>query len=578
MEEQTFEFSDFVGALKRRRKAVLAIAGSLFLIGALAALLWPPTYKSSATILIKEQDIPPDLVRSTVTSYAAQRIEAIRQRVLARPNLLEIIKKYDLYASDRKRLTTEEIIEEMRDNIDLSLIDAEVMDPRSGRPTSAVIAFQLSFSGEYPNKVQKVANELMSLFLEENLKERSAKARETFQFLTEETDRLQNEIRKYQEELAEFKEAHVNTLPELTQLNMQLMDRTEREISDIDGLIRSKQESIIYLKGQLAQLDPYGSDINLNPATRLQALRTEYAGLVARYSPDHPDVLRMKREIEALEKETGVRETAAERLAQIEALEQQLAGLRERYSDQHPDVVKLKKQIEVLKTTPVEEPSGLATAAADNPDNPAYIQLMSQLQAAESEIASLKAKKAELKNKLTDYEKRLVETPQVEREYTELQRNLQNAIAKYQEIRAKQMEAQIAQALEEERKGERFEIVEPPILPEEPISPNRPAILFLSFVLSLGTGIGYAAVSESLDSSVRGARGVEMASGAPPLGIIPYLESEREKSRRRGHRVKLAAAVVIGFVLTATLLHNFWMPLDVLWYKALRKADVVINT
>ncbi len=120
------------------------------MIGALAAWLWPATYKSSATILIKEQDIPPDLVRSTVTSFASQRIQAISQKVMARPNLLEIIDKYDLYADERKRLTTEEIIEEMRDNIGLDLIDADVVDPRTGRPTAATIAFQLSFTGEQP--------------------------------------------------------------------------------------------------------------------------------------------------------------------------------------------------------------------------------------------------------------------------------------------------------------------------------------------------------------------------------------------------------------------------------------------
>jgi len=580
MEEQSLDLNSFIGAIKRRRMAILAIAGTFFLIGVAAAVLWPPTYKSSSTILIKEQDIPPDLVRSTVTSFAAQRIEAIRQRVLARPNLMEIIEKYGLYTDERERLTTEEIIDEMRDNIGLSLIDADVVDPRSGRPTVAIIAFQLSFSGEQPEQVQKVANELMSLFLKENLRERSAKARETFDFLTNESNRLRKEIRGYEAQLAEFKQKHVNTLPELAQLNMQLMDRTERELSDIDNQIRSQEERIIYLQGQLAQLEPYGSDISLNPATRLQALRTEYLGLVSRYSADHPDVIRMRREIESLEKETGAVESAAERMQRIEALQTELATLKKRYSDEHPDVVKLQKQIEVLKTTPVASTndSALASAAADNPDNPAYIQLQSQLEAARSEIQSLKNKKQELRDKLNDYEERLVATPQVEREYSELQRNLQNATAKYEELHAKQMEAQIAQALEQESKGERFEIVEPPILPEEPISPNRPAIIFLSFILALGSGIGYAAVAESLDSSVRGSKGIENTTGAPPLAVIPYLESDSEKTRRKNRAIRRAAAAIGAIILAITLLHNFWMPLDVLWYKALRKADVAINT
>ena len=215
MEEQTLDFNDYLDAFKRRRTSILVIAAVVFVIGAVAALVWPATYKSSATILIKEQDIPPDLVRSTVTSFASQRIQAISQKVMARPNLMEIIDKYNLYADERERLTTEEIISEMRDNIGMDLIDADVVDPRTGRPTSATIAFQLSFSGENPSQVQKVANELMSLYLKENLKERSEKANETYTFLNDESKRLSGEIADLEAKLAAFKEKHVNTLPEL---------------------------------------------------------------------------------------------------------------------------------------------------------------------------------------------------------------------------------------------------------------------------------------------------------------------------------------------------------------------------
>jgi len=580
MEEQTLDFSDYMGAFKRRRLSIFVIALTIFVMGALTALLWPSTYKSSATILIQEQDIPPELVQSTVTSFASQRIQQISQRVMARPNLMGIINQYKLYEDERERLTTEEIIEEMRDNIDLSMIDAEVVDPRSGRPTAATIAFQLSFSGENPTQVQRVANELMSLYLKENLKERSEKASETTAFLSDESERLSREISVREEKMAAFKEQHVNTLPELSQLNQQLMDRTEREISDVDSQIRSQEQTRIYLQGQLAQLKPYGVDISLDPATRLQGLRTEYLGLLARYSAEHPDVIRMKREIEGLEQETGSVDSSAEQLKQIEALRGELATLRKKYADQHPDIIKLERQIKALESSVSSTPkiSSLASAAADNPDNPAYIQLAAQIEAADTEIRSLKAKKQRLNERLADYEQRLVETPQVDREYRTLARDLQNAIDEYQNVHTKQISAQIAQQLEQESKGERFVIVEPPILPEEPVSPNRPAILFLSFVLALGCGIGYAAVAESLDGSVRGGKSLFLAVGAAPLAVIPYLETDTEASRRKRRMATKASAAAAAIILAIAMLHYFWTPLDVLWYKALRKADVVINT
>ncbi len=426
MEEQTFDFSDYLDAFKRRRSSILVIAIAVLVIGALAALLWPATYKSSATILIKEQDIPPSLVQSTVTSFASQRIQAISQRVMARPNLMEIIDKYNLYADERERLTTEDIISQMRDNIGMDLIDADVVDPRTGRPTPATIAFALSFSGENPDQVQKVANELMSLYLKENLKERSEKASETYGFLNDESKRLSKEIADLETKLAAFKEKHVNTLPELQQLNLNLIDRTDRELSDIDSQIRAQDQTRVYLQSQLAQLKPFGSDPNMDPRTRLQALRTQYLGLIARYSPDHPDVIRAKREIAGLEQETGQVDSSAEQLKQIEALRGELGTLLKKYSPEHPDVLKLQRQIQSLEqsvvtaNTPVK--SKLATSAADNPDNPAYVQIQTQIESADTQIRSLKTKKAELEAKRVDYEQRLIETPQVEREYSALQR------------------------------------------------------------------------------------------------------------------------------------------------------------
>ncbi len=580
MEEQTLDFSDYLGALKRRRTSILVIAISVFLIGTLVAWLWPATYKSSATILIKEQDIPPELVRSTVTSFASQRIQAISQKVMARPNLLEIIKKYDLYKDERKRLTTEEIINDMREQIGLELIDANVVDPRTGRPTAATIAFRLSFAGENPSQVQKVANELMSLYLKENLKERSEKASETYIFLKEESERLNREIADLQSKIALFKEQHSKSLPELQQLNLSVMNRTESELADAENQIRALEQTKVYLQSQLAQLKPFGADASLDPKTRLQALRTEYLALSARYSADHPDVIRIKREIEGLEKETGSVDSSLEQLRQIEALRSELGVLREKYSAEHPDVVKLERQIRALEESTNEAPvqTKLASSAADNPDNPAYIQIQTQIEATDTQIKSLLAKKESLRQKLEDYEQRLTETPQVERQYSVLQRDLQDTLARYQDIRQKLTSAEIAQELEKDSKGERFVIVEPPILPEEPISPNRPAILFLSFILALGSGIGYAAIAESLDNSVRGSRGIENTTGAPPLAVIPYLESDSEKTRRKNRTIRRAAAAIVAIILAITLLHNFWMPLDVLWYKALRKADVAINT
>ncbi len=572
-EEQSKDLKDYLDAFKRRRWAITGIALLIFIIGLITALALPPTYRSAATILIEEQQIPSELVQSTVTSYAAQRIQTISQRVMTRQNLTEIMDRFDLYADDRKRYTTEEILATMREDIKLDMISAQVVDPRTGRPTAATIAFSLAFHGENPQKVQRVANELTTLYLQENIRSRTLRADETYNFLADEAERLTVQIAELEKRLAEFKSRHADTLPELQPLLRQQADRTELELSDISNQIRSLEERRFYLQGQLGQIEPHGSDIALSPSARLKALRTEYISLVARYSPDHPDVKRVKREITGLERETGQVESSSELLEQLDGLRTELASARERYSEEHPDVLRLTRAITGVEEAIASADTNPGNAPERAPDNPAYVNLQAQLNAVDNQINSLTSKRANVEARRTELEERLATIPQVEAEYRTLNRNLANATTKYQEMSAKLMQAQVGRQLESESRGERFTLIEPAVLPEEPIKPNRPAIVFLGLVLALGAGLGYAAVAESLDSSVRGVKGIMNAVQAAPLAVIPYLANDREVKRGK-RKTWIIFALVLGAIgLVVLLFHLFVSPLDVLWFRILRRAS-----
>jgi len=576
--EQTLDFGDYLAAFRRRRGMIVLIAGIVFLLGLITALVWPPTYKASATILIEEQEIPTELIQSTVTSYAAQRIQIISQRVMSRSNLLEIIDKYNLYERERRLNTIEDVLLDMRDDISIDMINADVMDPRTGRPTAATIAFKLGFASDNPQQALKVANELTTLYLDENLKSRTEKAAETYDFLTVESTRLSDEISRLEKELAEFKERNVNTLPELRDLNTQILERTEREITDLDTQIRGLEERKVYLGGQLAVLDPYGSGDALSPSARLDALRTEYIGLASRYSPDHPDVIRVKNEIKALELETGQTASADELQAQLRTLRDELTKAKQTYTAEHPDVKNLTRQIATLEDELKQASSSpAANSPPANADNPAYVNLSTQLAAADSEIRSLRAKRVQLTDKVAAYEARLVQTPKSEQEYRGIVRDLENSTRRYQEIRAKQMTAEVAQQMEKERKGEKFTLIDPAILPEEPVSPNRGAIIFLSLVLALGAGVGSAAISESMDNAVRGVKGLTALLHTAPLAVIPYLSTAAEDSTEKRRRYYILAAAVTGIIVLLLLVHFLVAPLDVMWFKGLRKVDQLVG-
>ena len=576
--EQTLDLGDYLAAFRRRRGMILLVAGIIFIIGLITAWVWPPTYQSSSTILIEEQEIPSELIQSTVTTYAAQRIQVISQRVMARSNLLEIVNKYNLYEKERRRYTTEEVLLEMREDIGIEMITAEVVDPRTGRPGIAAIAFSLSYLSENPKQAQKVANELTTLYLDENLKSRTEKAAETTDFLTVEANRLNDEIARIEGQLSKFKEENLYTLPESRELNSLSLQRAERELADIDTKLQSLEETKIYLGGQLPLLDPYDSGAVLSPNARLDALRTEYISLASRYSPDHPDVTRIKQEIRALEMETGNYASPDDLRAQLELLRNDLAQAEQTYTQDHPDVKKLQRQVAAMESELNNPPSAATSKAASvNADNPAYVTMQTQLAAADSEIRSLKTRRAKTLEKIAEYEERLLQTPKIEQEYRMIVRELEQTSANYQNTRSKQITAEVGQEMEKERKGEKFTLIDPAVLPEEPISPNRPAIIFLSLVLALGAGVGSAAVAESMNAAVRGAKGLVAILNTAPLAVIPYLPNEAD-SRAQSKKKRITIIAVLAVIIIILLLvHFLFSPLDVLWYRGLRKVDRIVG-
>ena len=576
--EQTLDLGDYLAAFLRRRGMILLVAGIVFTIGVITAFTWPPTYRSSATILIEAQEVPSELIQATVTSFAAQRIQVISQRVMTRTNLVEIMDKHGLYADKRKHETIEEILDRMRADISIDMITADVVDPRTGRPAAATIAFTLGFKSESPVQAQKVANEMTTLFLNENMKSRTREAAETYDFLTAEARQLKEEIQRHETQLAAFKEQNLNVLPESRDLNTQLLDRAEQEIASTDIQIQTLKERKIYLDSQLGLLDPYSSGDVMSPGARLDALRTEYISLASRYSTDHPDVTRIKHEIRALERDTGDYASPDDQHAQLDRLQKELAMAEQTYTSEHPDVKRLKRQIAILKDE-INNPPPATTKKdrAINADNPAYVNLHSQLAASDSEINSLITRRAKLVDKIAVYEERLLQIPKIEQEYRAIMRDLDHASLRYQDIRAKQMTAAVGKEMEEERKGEKFTLIDPAIRPEQPISPNRPAIIFLSLVLALGAGVGSAAVAESMNAAVRGAKGVVAILHTAPLAVIPYLPNAADTRGQRKKKRIMIFAVIAGIIILLLLVNFLFSPLDVLWYRGLRKVDAIVG-
>jgi len=531
MSEEIYTVADYLDILRRRSFEFAVPFAIVFLISVGLAIGLPAIYTSVATIMIEQQDIPKDLVRSTISNYADQHIQTISQRVMTTRNMDRVIKKYNLYSDKVKTETSEDIHERLRSDISMEMVNADVIDPKSGRSSEATIAFTLSYSSESPELAQKVANELVSLYMNENLRSRTQLAKEATSFLSEEAEKLSTQISEQEKKLAVFKEKNAGKLPELMQLNLQLMQRTETSLESIQQQIRALSGQKIYLQAQLAQINPNTAVVTssgttvLPPASQLRALEAEYYSKEATYAPEHPDLVKLRREIDQLRKVTGASADSGELKTQLDAKKAELGMLKKKYADSHPDIINLTRSIKALE----EEYKKIRNkkerpAPVVNPDNPAYIQILAQLETTKQEIRSLRTQSQDLKTKLATYEERIIESPQVEREYSALTRDHQNALTKYKEIKDKQMEAKMAEELELGSKGERFSLIEPPFLPQRPSKPNRIAIILLGIILSFASGIATVFIRESLDHSIRGAKKLAAVLGTSPLAVIPYID------------------------------------------------------
>ena len=518
MEEQPLEIADYIDILKRRKWALVLPTLSVILIAGLVAILLPSIYKSTATILIEEQDIPAEFVMTTVTGYAEQRIQSTQQRIMSSTRLMEIADRFSLYAENRDRWTVEQLVEKMREDIQLELISVDTIDRRTGRPTAATIAFTLSYEGKQPSVVQRVTDTLVSLFLSENLRVRQRQTSETREFLDEEAQRVRGELDEIEKQLSAFKEAHINSLPEMLQVNIRSLDNYEANARRVDEQVRMLREREGYLETQLASI----------PETE---------------------------------------NTEKDRLRQLEL---QLVDLQTRFTDDYPDVKKIKREIAELNNRMAAK-AALPDSQKETPDNTAYITLASQLSSTRAEIKALNAQKADLQAKADDYRRHIENTPRIEQEYNALILDRNNTQAKYEDLLRKTMEANVAMGLEKEQKGERFTLIDPARLPEKPYKPNRLAIGLIGLVLGVGLGVGVAALREFSDQTIHSPLELAKVSPLPLLVSIPTIMTARDRRNRRLRYMSWGVTVFLLIGISVFAFHTLVMDLDVFWAKLMRQ-------
>jgi succinoglycan biosynthesis transport protein ExoP len=557
---------DVMGIIRRRKGIFLTSFFIIFLTCLGIALYLPSVYRAESTIVIENQDIPEDFVRSTITTYINERLYMLQQQILSREEVLKLVNKYNLY--ETMDSTTEKVLR-MREDIKLQTIDTAVLDERTGRAKTVTVAFKLSYEGQDPQMVVQVAGELANFFVEQDIRSKAELSGTTTNFFEKELGNLKKEISAYEAEISRFKAKNIDMLPGSIGVKQQKIAYLNQELERINTRIRTLREKNIYLEAQILNVNPLSpvvseeGKLTKNPVDRLKYLRLQLIRMRASLSPKHPDIKALKREIAELEGQGGDTNTSAEKIKLLKQMRDDLANKKNKLGDSHPDVIRITKEVELLAkdVDRMETGSAMITRLADEkPDNPAYMNLKAQIVAADAEIKSLEEERRRKEQELEENRNKVEMIPLVEEEYNALTLNYESAKQKYNDIRNKLFAANISRQMDVNESGERFEIVEPAYLPEKPYKPNRVAIILFGLVLGLFTALSLAALQEGRDRSIKSSDEIEAIVGVPVIATVSFFESDQQKRKRRFKTLAGASAIILILVCGSVIAALFLIP------------------
>ena len=504
---ESLDLEQYCALVHRRRWHILIPLFLGWLVVCGASWVLPSVYKSGTLILVEQPTMPKDYVVPNVSDIQ-DRLQSITQQILSRTRLLHIIDELNLYARERNRLTSDELVERMRKDISIEL----VRDDRSHELT----AFNVYYSSHDPRVAQQVTRELTGLFISENLAVRQQESEETTKFLENQLEETRKTLADQEEKVREFKYRHSGELPAQLGTNVQILSGLQSQLQNQEHALDAAKQQSAYLQSVLGEYETRrGSG---NDAT----------------SPESP----------------------------LGKLKAQLADLRSLYTDQHPDVRKLKEQIakneEMQKRVTAEEvDSGGVKIGADaglmsgaNAASP-LVQLKGQLRANQAAIRNGNLAIASLQARINQYQSRLDQEPVVEQQFTDLSRGYDQSKANYDDLLKKKNQSAMATNLELRQQGEHFRTIDPPSLPVKPDFPNR-----LKFcALGLGVGLALAGLvaggAELLDDRLHSGKTLKGLLPVAVLAEVPVIANPVEQEAEK-KSITMAWATT-GLVFTSIL-------------------------
>lgn len=412
----------------------------------------PKTYESSTTVLIQGQAIPEEFIKSTVKTSSEQYITTLSKQVMSRSRLEKIILDMDLYPEERQTATMDDVVIRMQKDIAIQAGEG---------------SFKITYSGKDPKTVQAVCRSLADIYIQENADERVRKATDTAEFLKKRMKDAKAKLDMKEADIKAFREGNLDVIPAQGGTSV-----SQQELQNAYVEKESLMESI----------------------RQLRTNKTTLAGsLMKEVSSDDPA------------------RVAKDRLA---AARQQLRSAESKYTPQHPDVLRLRSEVRRLEQAVKNSPKATVVRRADG-------QVAAALRAVKNDLNDAEKRLRKVEKRIQELEQVRKREPGVTVELTDLERERKRLEIEYEDLRGKFSEAERSELLESKNKGEQFKILDPANLPTRAAGAGLLKLLAGGLVLGLLLGLGLAFVRVLLDPHIYEADDLRNYIDAEVLVEIP---------------------------------------------------------
>ena len=496
--------ADYVAMLRRHWILILVctLVGGPLAYGVSRFL--PVKYKSQTLVLIQQQSVPLDYVKSIDTADINQRLSSMQQQILSRSRLEPIIRQYGLYSVDASKGSMDALVAQLQKAIEVTPVS-----PMAETRSSQLPGFNVTVTLDNPRMAQEVCTAVTSMFIEENLKSRQQHSEQTTQFLSQQLVDAKAVLDDQDAKLAAFKSQHINSLPDEEQTNLNLLTGLTSQLDAATQALARAQQDKSFAESMVSQQEAswQASQTGHNPATmeqQLIAMQAQLSSLQARYTDDYPDVIKTKADIAAMQR----------------------------------------KMAETNNQAGSPEPANNVKTSIEPPQ---IQQLRAQVHNYDQVISEKTREQEQIKQQIRLYQDRIQSSPAVEQQYKEVSRGYQTALDSYNDLLKKRQESSMATQLERDQQGEQFRVLDPANLPTAPSFPNRPLFALGGLGGGLALGLGLTFLMELKDSSLKTERDVEVALQLPVLAMVPAIEQlTSKKAKLRAGRKQIETGVEVG--------------------------------